>query len=114
MPKAASVRVSSAVSRPQQTWRRAMAIQSVAFTGLFLATLLVVLVALSVIGVIVFRGIGALTWPFLTAMPSQGMRAGGIFPGARFIRMVGDFMSDSGSIANLAFGPRANILCARP
>ncbi len=77
---AASILPSAAISRPQQTWRRAMAIQQVAFAALFLATLLVVLVALSVIGVIVFRGVTALTWPFLTTMPSQGMRAGGIFP----------------------------------
>ena len=31
-------------------------------------------------GVMVVRGIGALSWSFLTTMPSQGMRTGGIFP----------------------------------
>ena len=57
-----------------------MAAQRIAFVGLFLATLLVGVVVLFVIGVIVVRGVGALSWSFLTTMPSQGMRAGGIFP----------------------------------
>ena len=59
---------------------RAMAIQRAAFTVLFLATVLVGLAALAAIGVIAVRGAGALSWEFLTTMPSQGMRAGGIFP----------------------------------
>jgi len=75
--------VPDAMGAPRQlsrVWRRAMAAQGVAFTGLFLATLLVGVAALFVVGVIVVRGIGALSWSFLTTMPSQGMRAGGIFP----------------------------------
>ncbi len=60
--------------------RRALGVQRVAFTGLFLANLLVVLTAVAVIGVIGVRGASALSWNFLTTMPSQGMRAGGIFP----------------------------------
>ncbi len=63
-----------------QPWRRALAIQRVAFTLLFLATCLVGLTALVVIGVICVKGAGALSWEFLTKMPTQGMRAGGIFP----------------------------------
>ena len=59
---------------------RAMAIQRAAFAVLFLATVLVGLAALAAIGVIAVRGAGALSWEFLTTMPSQGMRAGGIFP----------------------------------
>jgi phosphate transport system permease protein len=35
---------------------------------------------LLVIGIIVGRGIGAIRWEFLTAMPREGMKAGGIFP----------------------------------
>ena len=63
-----------------EPWQRAIILQRVAFALLLLATLLVVLAAVAVIGVIVVRGIGALSWSFLTTMPSQGMRAGGIFP----------------------------------
>ena len=62
------------------SWRRALGMQRVAFTGLFMANLFVVLTAVTVIGVICVRGASALSWTFLTAMPSQGMRAGGIFP----------------------------------
>ena len=63
-----------------EPWQRAIVLQRVVFVLLLLATLLVVLAAVAVIGVIVVRGIGALSWSFLTTMPSQGMRAGGIFP----------------------------------
>ena len=63
-----------------EPWQRAIVLQRVAFALLLLATLFVVLAAIAVIGVIVVRGIGMLSWSFLTTMPSQGMRAGGIFP----------------------------------
>ena len=33
-----------------------------------------------ILGFIVIRGISAINWTFLTAMPDQGMTAGGIFP----------------------------------
>jgi phosphate transport system permease protein len=59
---------------------RALIGQRVAFTLLFLATALVGLTALAAIGVIVVKGAGALSWEFLTSMPREGMRAGGIFP----------------------------------
>ncbi len=65
---------------PNAQWRRALAAQRVAFTWLFVATLVVSLSALVVIGIILVRGAGALSLEFLTAMPSNGMRAGGIFP----------------------------------
>lgn len=76
---------SSIVSEPSRSpvrepWRRAVWTQRVAFGVLGLATLLVVVPALLVIGLIVVRGSGALSWEFLSTMPSQGMRAGGIFP----------------------------------
>lgn len=47
---------------------------------LALATLVVVIPILLVIGVIFVRGISAINWEFLTAMPRDGMKAGGIFP----------------------------------
>lgn len=64
----------------QEPWRRALVIQRIAMSILFLATFLVVLPAIVIIGLILVRGAGALSWTFLTTMPTQGMRAGGIFP----------------------------------
>jgi phosphate transport system permease protein len=55
-------------------------VQRLGFATLALAALLVVLPILVVIGSIVMRGFGAIGWEFLTAMPRDGMKAGGIFP----------------------------------
>ena len=55
-------------------------IQRVGFALLGLTALVVVLPTLLVVGTIVARGIGAVDWEFLTAMPRDGMKAGGIFP----------------------------------
>ncbi len=54
--------------------------QKIGFAGLALAALIVVLPILFVIGAIVVRGLGAINWEFLTAMPREGMKAGGIWP----------------------------------
>lgn len=59
---------------------RRYATQRIGFGVLILATLIVVLPILYVIGAIVARGVGAINWEFLTAMPRDGMKAGGIFP----------------------------------
>lgn len=64
----------------REPWRRAQVTQRIALAVLFLATLLVILPVIVVIGVILIRGAGAVSWSFLTTMPTQGMRAGGIFP----------------------------------
>ena len=55
-------------------------IQRIAFTVLFAATLMVILPVGLVIAIIVKNGIGAISWGFLTQMPTSGMRAGGILP----------------------------------
>lgn len=55
-------------------------VQRIGFILLSLAVLLVVVPILFVIGAIVVRGIGAINWEFLTRMPRDGMKAGGIFP----------------------------------
>jgi phosphate transport system permease protein len=47
---------------------------------LYLVALLVVIPILLVIGTIVVRGISAINLEFLTQMPRDGMKAGGIFP----------------------------------
>ena len=54
--------------------------QKIAFTILGLITLLVVAPIILIIYYVVSRGWIAISWEFLTAMPSNGMRAGGILP----------------------------------
>jgi phosphate transport system permease protein len=55
-------------------------VQRLGFAFLSLVSLVVVAPILLVIGVIVWRGLGAINWEFLTAMPREGMKAGGIWP----------------------------------
>ncbi len=55
-------------------------VQKLGFALLILTALVVVVPILLVVGVIVARGIGAINWEFLTAMPYNGMKAGGILP----------------------------------
>ena len=54
--------------------------QSLGFVLSAFVTLAVVVPILIVIGIVVVRGIGALDWEFLTEMPRDGMKGGGIFP----------------------------------
>ncbi len=55
-------------------------VQRIVFTLLGLATIVVVAPILLVIVYIVVQGIGVIDWTFLTAMPQDGMKAGGILP----------------------------------
>lgn len=54
--------------------------QKIAFFFLFLATLSVILPVGLIIVIIIQKGLPAINWQFLTDIPRQGMRAGGIFP----------------------------------
>ncbi|MDD5255338.1 MAG: phosphate ABC transporter permease PstA [Candidatus Omnitrophica bacterium] len=54
--------------------------QRIAFFLMFLATFLVVVPVGLIVVIIVQKGLPAMSWQFLTDMPRQGMRAGGIFP----------------------------------
>jgi len=54
--------------------------QKIAFFFLFLATLLIVVPVGLIVVVIVEKGLPGINWQFLTDIPRQGMRAGGIFP----------------------------------
>jgi len=54
--------------------------QRIAFFFLFLATLLIVVPVGLIIVIIIQKGLPAINWQFLTDIPRQGMRAGGIFP----------------------------------
>ncbi len=55
-------------------------VQRLGFILLGLISLIVVAPILFVVGSIVVRGIGAINGEFLTAMPRNGMKEGGIFP----------------------------------
>jgi phosphate transport system permease protein len=55
-------------------------IEQFGFMALRLITLLTVLPILGLVGYIIVKGGPALNWGFLTQMPSDGMRAGGIMP----------------------------------
>jgi phosphate transport system permease protein len=74
------MRVPQAAPRVHAVASRRYLVQRLGFALLTLATLVVVLPILLVVGTIVFRGISAISWEFLTGMPSNGMKSGGIFP----------------------------------
>lgn len=54
--------------------------QQIAFAGLFLATVLVVLPVLVILAIITVKGASAISLSFLFSMPARGMTAGGILP----------------------------------
>jgi phosphate transport system permease protein len=54
--------------------------EKIAFFFLFAATMLIVVPVGLIIINIIRKGIGAISWQFLTDIPRQGMRAGGVFP----------------------------------
>lgn len=54
--------------------------QTIAFWVLRATTLVVVGLLVLIIGFLLFKGIGAISWTFLTDVPREGMTAGGIFP----------------------------------
>ena len=55
-------------------------VQRLGYALLSLVALVVVIPILFVIGIIIVRGLGAINWRFLTTMPRDGMKAGGILP----------------------------------
>jgi phosphate transport system permease protein len=68
--------------------------QKIAFFFLLLATLLIVIPVGLIVVIIIQKGLPAISWKFLTDIPRQGMRAGGIFPA-----IVGTFYLVLGAIA---------------
>ncbi|MFA5157357.1 MAG: phosphate ABC transporter permease PstA [Candidatus Omnitrophota bacterium] len=74
------------MANPQRT-------QKIAFAFLFLATVLIVVPVGLIVVVIIQKGLPAINWQFLSDMPRQGMRAGGIFPA-----IVGTLYLVSGAI----------------
>ena len=55
-------------------------VQALGFLLLRLITLLTVLPIMGLVGYIIVQGAPAINWEFLSAMPTNGMRAGGILP----------------------------------
>jgi phosphate transport system permease protein len=54
--------------------------QTIAFTIFLLVSLGVVAILFIILGFIMLKGIRVINWEFLTAMPSDGMTGGGIYP----------------------------------
>jgi len=54
--------------------------QRIAFALLLLATLFIVVPVGAIVVIIIQKGAPAINWQFLSDIPRQGMRAGGIFP----------------------------------
>ncbi len=67
--------------------------QKIAFFFLFAATLLIIVPVGLIVAIIVQKGLPAVNWQFLSDIPRQGMRAGGIFPA-----IVGTLYLVSGAI----------------
>jgi len=67
--------------------------QKIAFFLLFLATLLIVVPVGLIVVIIIQKGLPAINWQFLSDIPRQGMRSGGIFPA-----IVGTFYLVFGAI----------------
>ena len=60
--------------------KRRYLIQRAGYVLLAVAALVVVVPILYVIGMVVVQGIAAINWEFIFGMPSNGMKAGGIWP----------------------------------
>jgi phosphate transport system permease protein len=65
--------------KPRNTQRRNL-IQRLGYAGMILAAIITVTPIILIIAYIYSRGLPAISIEFLTAMPRDGMRAGGIFP----------------------------------
>jgi phosphate transport system permease protein len=82
--------------------------QNLGFVILRLVCILTVLPIVAMVLYILIRGMPAISWTFLTAMPSDGMRAGGIFPA-----LVGTFYLTLGTaIFSVPLGIAAAIYLA--
>lgn len=67
--------------------------ERIAFSLLFLATLVIFIPIVVVLFVLIERGLSEISWEFLTEMPRKGMREGGIFPA-----IVGTFYLVGGTL----------------
>ena len=58
--------------------------QRIAFGTFRLLSLTVVGILFAILGFIIYKGVGVISWEFLTTAPTDGMTAGGIFPAILF------------------------------
>ncbi len=54
--------------------------QKAAFAVFRILSLFIVLILFAILGFIIYKGAGVISWDFLTKAPSDGMTSGGIFP----------------------------------
>ena len=54
--------------------------QSIVFTFFATITFLVSVISIAVVAYVFYNGIGMISWNFLTDIPRDGMKSGGIFP----------------------------------
>ena len=55
--------------------------QKLAFGIFRLLSLCIVLILFAILGFIIYKGIGAISWDFITSAPTDGMTGGGICTG---------------------------------
>jgi phosphate transport system permease protein len=72
--------VSSAPFATSATTRAARRRESIAFGVLSIATTLLILPLVGILGLLVTKGASAITWEFLFTEPAAGMTAGGVYP----------------------------------
>jgi phosphate transport system permease protein len=83
-------------------------VQKVAFGAISAAAIGVVIPLVLVIAYIVAQGIGAMNWEFISSMPKNGMREGGVFPA-----LVGTVWLTIGTaLTSLPFGVGAGVYLA--
>ena len=65
--------------------------QRLAFGIFRLLSLCIVLILFAILGFIIYKGAGAISWEFITSAPTDGMTGGGIWPAivGTFYLMVG-------------------------
>ncbi len=81
------------VARPRKIDRRKLT-QRLGFGGMTLATILTVIPIVMIVVYIYYKGAPAISWEFLSGLPRDGMRAGGILPA-----IVGTFWLTIGTAA---------------
>ena len=83
-------------------------VQTLGFMGIRLITIITILPILGIVVYIAIKGFPAISWEFLSAMPKDGMRAGGILPA-----IVGTFYLMIGTAAfSIPLGIAAGIYLA--
>ena len=59
--------------------------QRLAFGIFRLLSLCIVLILFAILGFIIYKGAGAISWEFITSAPTDGMTGGGIWPAIVFL-----------------------------